>query len=156
MRPPAALWLSGDYEYSNVSETGNGSRRNAADSPTVTKEGAGEALVDLDPHTSKRTNATVTRTPTNVPHSSEPAVFTSPRVRPPIQPLPASTAPGPVHHWPPKWPGRLYLSHAVGLSALISLRLALSPNVQPHVLYYHNDGNINHKHLYYWAACSRR
>jgi hypothetical protein len=82
MRLPAVLWLSGDYEYSNVSETGNGSRRNVADSPTVTKEGAGEALVDLDPHTSERTNTTVTRTPTNVPHSSEPAVFTSPCVRP--------------------------------------------------------------------------
>jgi len=41
MRLPAALWLSDDYEYSNVSETGNGSRRNVADSPTATKEGAG-------------------------------------------------------------------------------------------------------------------
>lgn len=113
MRLPAALWLSDDYEYSNVLETTNCGGGNA-DSPTVTREGPGEPLVDLDPHTSKCTNATVTRTSTNVPPSSEPAIFTSPPRPPhpysPCPPLPHLV--GPVHNWPPKWLGRLYLSHA--------------------------------------------
>jgi hypothetical protein len=62
MRLPAALWLSDDYGYLEVAQTAGDSGRNAAETSAATMEEVGDRLLELEPRTSKRANATTTTT----------------------------------------------------------------------------------------------
>jgi hypothetical protein len=58
MRLPAALWLSDDYGYLDIAQTtGDGGRNTAETSATIMEE-VGDRLLELEPRTSKRANAT--------------------------------------------------------------------------------------------------
>ena len=87
MRLPAALWLSDDYGYLNVAETGSGGGHNVAETHVATMEGAGDRLLELDPLTSKSTNATVTRISSDTSHFFEPTTSTHTRLHPTHTPL---------------------------------------------------------------------
>ena len=58
-RLPAALWLSDDYVYWDVSHKGSDSQRNDAGMLVRTIEEADGSLLELDPRTSKRATTTV-------------------------------------------------------------------------------------------------
>jgi hypothetical protein len=62
MRLPAALWLSDDYGYLDIAQTAGDSGRNAAEASATTMEEVGDRLLELEPRTSKRANATHTTT----------------------------------------------------------------------------------------------
>jgi hypothetical protein len=60
MRLPAALWLSDDYGYLDVAQKAGDSGRNAAETSAVTMEDVGDRLLELEPRTSKHSNAVST------------------------------------------------------------------------------------------------
>jgi hypothetical protein len=62
MRLPAALWLSDDYGYLDVAQKASDSGQNAAETPAATAEDVGDSLLELEPRTPKRSNATTTTT----------------------------------------------------------------------------------------------
>jgi hypothetical protein len=62
MRLPAALWLSDDYGYLDTAQTVGDSGRNTAETSAATMEEVGYPLLELEPRTSKRANATHTIT----------------------------------------------------------------------------------------------
>jgi hypothetical protein len=66
MRLPAALWLSDDYGYLDIAQKADNSGRNAAETPAATMEDVGDPLLELEPRTSKRSNATTTTTTTTI------------------------------------------------------------------------------------------
>jgi hypothetical protein len=60
MRLPAALWLSDDYGYLDRAQKAGGSGRNAVETSAATMKEVGGHLLELEPRTSKRANATHT------------------------------------------------------------------------------------------------